>query len=93
MSQAELAETAGIGRVTLQRIEDGQSASMTSLIRTLRALDLLDGIDQWIPEPTPSPIDEMRRRGKQRQRAGAPRDTGSAAPRSQSWRWGDEGGT
>ena len=90
MSQADLAAEAGVGRVTLQRLEEGQSASMTTFVRVVRALDLLDGIDRWIPERGPSPIEEMQRRGKQRKRAGSPREAPSR-PGSQPWRWGDEG--
>jgi putative transcriptional regulator len=93
LSQAELAEAAGIGRVTLQRIEDGQSASLTSLVRILRALSLLEGLNQLVPEPVPSPIEELKRQGRQRQRAGsspAPRKPAEQPP--SSWRWGDEKG-
>jgi transcriptional regulator with XRE-family HTH domain len=88
LNQAKLAEEAGVGRATLQRIEEGKSASMTNLIGVLRALDLLDGVDRLVPEPTPSPIDELKRKGRQRQRAGSPRG-GPAAP-ARPWRWPDE---
>jgi len=88
LSQTELARQAGIGRVTLQRIEDGGSASLTSLIRVLRALGLLEDLDRLVPEPGPSPIEELRRRGRQRQRAGSPRS--AERPASHPWRWGDE---
>jgi transcriptional regulator with XRE-family HTH domain len=89
LSQAKLAEEAGIGRATLQRIEEGKSPSLTNLIRVLRALDLLDGIDRLIPESSPSPIDELKRRGRQRQRAGSPRGTEPTQP-PRPWRWPDE---
>ena len=90
VSQARLAEEAGIGEVTLQRIEAGGSASLISLIRVLRALDLLDGLNRLVPEPTPSPIDELKRRGARRKRAGSPRAPQEAAQDSRPWRWGDE---
>lgn len=92
MSQADLAADAGVGRVTLQRLEEGQSASMTTFVRVLRALDLLDGIDRGIRQQTTSPIEEMQRRGKQRKRAGTPRGDGDSRPGSKPWSWGDEGG-
>ena len=91
MSQADLAAEAGVGRVTLQRLEEGESGSMTTFIRVLRALDLLGGIDVFIPEQTLSPIEEMRRRGRQRQRATSPRRDDDARQGSRPWRWGDEG--
>lgn len=89
LNQARLAEEAGIGRTTLQRIEEGKSSSLVNLIRILRALDLLDGVDRLVPEPSPSPIDELKRRGRQRQRAGSPRGTERIEP-PRSWRWPDE---
>ena len=94
LSQAKLAAEAGVGRVTLQRIEDGNSASLINLVRVLRALDLLEGLDQLVPPPTASPLDEVKRRGQQRQRAGSPRRSqrSSASEPSGSWRWGDEEG-
>ena len=56
LSQAEVADDAGIGRVTLQRMEAGESPSLINFIRVLRALDLLEGLDRLVPEPGPSPI-------------------------------------
>lgn len=91
LSQAQLAKEAGVGRITLQRIEDGGSPSLTNLIRLLRALDLLDGIERLIPETAPSPMDQLRRRGRERQRAGGRRRQGVDEADSPSpWRWGDE---
>jgi transcriptional regulator with XRE-family HTH domain len=89
LNQARLAEEAGVGRATLQRIEEGKSPSLVSLIRVLRALDLLDGVDRLVPEPSPSPIDELKRRGRQRQRAGSPRASDHVEP-PRPWRWPDE---
>lgn len=89
LSQERLAEEAGIGRVTLQRIEAGESPSLVNLIRVLRVLDLLGGLNALVPEPAGSPLDELQRRGRQRQRAGSARGTKSATePRP--FRWGDE---
>ena len=90
LSQQKLAEEAGVGRMTVQRLEEGGSASLTSLIRVLRALGELDGLAQLLPPPGPSPLDEARRQGQRRQRA---RPAGTPPPESQRgpWRWGDEG--
>jgi len=91
LSQARLAEEAGVGRVTLQRLEEGAAnASMSTVIRLLRALDLSEGLDQLVPAPGPSPIEELKRRGRRRQRAGSRRG-GDAAPPPGPWRWPDEG--
>lgn len=90
LSQTEVAEEAGIGRITLQRMEAGESPSLINFIRVLRALDLLDGLDRLLPGPTPSPIDELERRGRRRQRAGSAR-AAEAESRGKRWGWGDEG--
>jgi transcriptional regulator with XRE-family HTH domain len=87
LSQQKLADEAGVGRVTVQRIEDGESASMSSLVRVLRALDALEALDGLLPPAAPGPIEELERRGHRRQRAGVPR---KPSPPGDSWRWGDE---
>ncbi len=91
LSQTRVAEDAGIGRFTLQRMEAGESSSLINFVRVLRALDLLDGLDGLLPEATPSPIDEVERRGRRRQRAGGSRGNSTEPDRgSGAWRWGDE---
>src|SRR6188508_3428843 len=91
LSQERLAEEAGVGRVTLQRLEEGRvNASLSILIRVLRALDLSEGLDQLIPAPGPSPLEEAERRGRPRRRAGAQR---RQEQRDKGWRWGDEEGS
>lgn len=87
LAQAELAEAAGIGVATLQRLEAGAPGSLTTFLRVLRALDLLERLEQTVPEPAANPIGQLERQGRQRARAGRPRSR-DAAPRS--WRWGDE---
>jgi transcriptional regulator with XRE-family HTH domain len=89
LSQEELAERAGIGRITLQRMEAGRSPSLVNFVGVLRALDLLGGLERLLPAPAPSPIDQLERRGRRRQRAGSPR-TGGGERRAGRWRWGDE---
>jgi transcriptional regulator with XRE-family HTH domain len=88
LSQERLAAEAGIGRVTLQRLEDGKvKASLSSLIKVLRALDLSESLDQLVPAPRPSPVEEAERRRQPRRRAGSSRPK---AHRDEDWRWGDE---
>jgi len=89
LSQAALAEEAGVGRETVVRIEGGESASFLTLIRLLRTLDLLDGLNELVPEVGPSPLDQLRRQRHQRRRAGTTRSDRQDSE-AQPWRWGDE---
>jgi transcriptional regulator with XRE-family HTH domain len=91
LTQVELGEEAGVGLATVQRLEDGQSARLSSLIRVLRVLGFLDALELLIPEPTPSPIERLKLQGKQRQRAAHPRSEDTSSSESKPWAWGDEG--
>lgn len=92
LSQGQLAKEAGLGRMTVQRIETGESASVRSLIRVLRVLDLLAGLDRLVPEPPPSPIDQLKRQRGERQRAGSSRSAEQPGHEPPAWRWADEEG-
>lgn len=87
LTQAEVAEQAGIAKRTLERIEAGHSAQMSSLIRLLRVLDGLQGLEGMIPESGPRPMDLLRRKGKLRQRASKRRPSDRPG---KPWTWGDE---
>jgi len=87
LTQAEVAEQAGIAKRTLERIEAGHSAQMSSLIRLLRVLDGLPGLDGLIPEAGPRPMDLLKRKGKVRQRASKRRPSDQPG---KPWTWGDE---
>jgi transcriptional regulator with XRE-family HTH domain len=87
LTQADVAEQAGVAKRTLERIEAGHSAQLSSLIRILRVLDLFPGLDRLIPEAGSRPMDLLKRKGKPRQRASKRR--GSARP-EEPWTWGDE---
>jgi len=86
-TQAALAEEAGVSSRTLIRAEHGHSIQASSLIRVLRALQLLDNLDALIPAPAISPVQQLKRRGKQRQRASSRL---SESKREGAWSWGDE---
>jgi len=69
VTTAELARRAGIGVATAARAETGRNTSMETIVKILRALGRLDGLDAILPEPLVSPIQLAARRGRQRQRA------------------------
>lgn len=85
LTQAQLAQDAGVSKRTVERIEAGQSAQLTSFIRILRSLDLLDGLELLLPPPHPGPMDLLRRAGKPPQRA-----SGTTTSPSKPWTWADE---
>ena len=94
LTQAELAEQAGIGKRTLERIETGRGTEPVTLIRVLRVLKVLDGLDRLLPELPPSPIAQLKLRGKERRRVSHPRKSSKAPPAAghaapaRSWTWG-----
>jgi transcriptional regulator with XRE-family HTH domain len=87
VTQAELAEQAGVSKRTVERIEAGASVQFSTVIRVLRVLDLLQGLDRLIPEPGPRPMDLLKQKGKVRQRASSRKPSEKAPKR---WTWGDE---
>jgi len=74
-TQSQLAEEAGISRVTLAQFEQGKRSNTLTLIQLLRALDQLYVIEQFQVQTQPSPLQlaklEMKKR-KRASRANAP---------------------
>jgi transcriptional regulator with XRE-family HTH domain len=70
IAQADLAIKAGISRRALQNFESGRPSTTASLIRILRALDKIDSLDSFLPEPGLSPIQLAKLKGRERHRAG-----------------------
>ena len=87
LTQAELAQQAGLGKRTVERIEAGHSAQLSSWIRLLRVLDLLPALDVLLPQPELSPMALLDRQDRMRQRV-RKRDADSAE-KSAAWAWGD----
>lgn len=88
LTQADLAREAGVGKRTVERIEAGESTQLSTLVRIMRVLGLLEGLDRLIPEPGPRPMDLLQLRGKERQRASSKKRLQS---KGEEWSWGDEG--
>lgn len=87
VTQADVAEQAGVSKRTVERLESGASAQMSSFIRVLRVLDLLPGLEQMIPEAGPSPLALLRNKGKERQRASKRRPSEQTG---KAWSWSDD---
>lgn len=94
MTQAELADAAGVAKRTVERVESGESIQLLTLVRLCRVLGLMDGLDQLVPEQGPSPMallkDKARARPPQRVRS---RKSAPASPQygeSGTWTWGED---
>ena len=85
MTQAALAEAAGVGKRTIERLEAGESLQLAVLLRVLRALGLIDALDALVPEASARPMDLLKLRGKTRSRASRVRETAETP-----WSWVDD---
>lgn len=85
INQTQLADEAGVSRRTITRLENGESVSLDTLIRVMRALGLADRLEALLPDPSVRPIDRVRLKGHERKRA-RPR----ARQDAEVWRWADE---
>lgn len=89
LTQAQLAEQAGVSKRTVERLEAGAVATQLSgFIRVCRVLDLIERFELLLPEPVPSPVAQLKQRGRKRRRASTAR---TVAPPPKKWQWGDEG--
>lgn len=86
LTQADLAEQAGVGKRTLERLEAGATTQLTTWVRVLRVLGLLAALDQALPPAGPRPLDFIHRGGKPRQRAAGSRSKAAA----KTWSWAEE---
>ncbi len=87
-TQAEVAHEAGIGKATLERLEAGKAAQLSSLLRVLRVLGLVDRLETLVPAPLPSPIALLAAEGAPRQRASGTRQPATAP--AAGWGWGED---
>jgi transcriptional regulator with XRE-family HTH domain len=87
LTQADLAREAGVGKRTVERVEAGESAQLSTLIRIMRVLGLMEALDAAIPPSAPRPMDLLKLKGKERQRASG---AGSRPEGEPPWSWGEE---
>ncbi len=85
LTQAVLAEEAGVSKRTVERLESGEVATQLSgFLRVCRALGLLERFETLLPEPVPGPMAQLKQAGRKRQRA-----TGKKAAAARKWTWGE----
>ncbi len=90
LTQAQLAQAAGVSKRTVERLEDGASAQVTNLVRCLRALGRLEGLERLLPETPVNPLDLLSQAKARRTRVRGSRSPGVAEPGGAAWVWGDE---
>lgn len=93
LTQAALAEQAGVAKRTVERLESGAVATQLSgFLRVCRVLGVLERFDTLIPEPTLSPMAQLKLQGRKRQRAASTMRTKGAdhhmVSEPKPWTWG-----
>lgn len=68
LTQQQVADEIGLSRVSYGKLEAG-AAKFENIIAALRVLGRLDLVRQFIPETPFSPMEQLKLKGKQRQRA------------------------
>ncbi|MDP5052153.1 MAG: helix-turn-helix domain-containing protein [Congregibacter sp.] len=84
ISQADLANEAGVSRSTMTRLADGQTISLDSFVRVMMALKLTDHLAALLPDPGIRPVERVQLSGTERQRASR------KTHQSSEWTWGDD---
>lgn len=69
ITQAELAECAGISKLSVLNAEAGKNVSLSTLINILRQLEMMENLEYLVPSPGISPILLKKLKGKKRLRA------------------------
>jgi len=88
LTQAQLADAAGVSARTIERLEAGRSIQFDNLVRILRALRLAENLDQLIPDGSVRPIQLAGAKSSGRKRASTRRSL--RQPEKTGWVWGDE---
>jgi len=87
LTQKKLAEQAGLGLRTVQRLELGLAATQLSgFVRVCQVLGLVERFDVLIPEEQASPIVQLKLQSRKRQRSRS-RETATGA--TKKWTWGE----
>ena len=85
ITQAQLAEEAGVSPRTIGRLEKGQGVSVDTFIRIMIALGIQQSLEALLPDPTVRPIERVGIGAGERKRA-RPAQTSNERP---TWSWGD----
>lgn len=87
LTQAQLAEQAGIAKRTVERLESGNGTDSLAVIRVLRALKLVENLENVLPDTPQSPVTLLKRHGRERRRVRAT-SAREVSKEESSWTWG-----
>jgi len=85
ITQAQLAEEAGVSPRTIGRLEKGQGVSVDTFIRIMIALGIQQSLEALLPDPSVRPIERVGISAGERKRA-RPSQSSDERP---TWSWGD----
>mgnify|MGYP003681936237 CR=1 FL=1 len=85
ITQAQLAEEAGVSPRTIGRLEKGQGVSMDTFIRIMMALNIQQNLEALLPDPSVRPIERIGMGAAERKRA-RPTKSNDDLP---TWSWGN----
>ena len=87
LTQEQLAEQAGLGLRTVQRLELGAVATQLSgFVRVCRVLGLVERFEALVPEEAASPMAQLKQQGRKRRRATGKK---TAEGKPKKWTWGE----
>lgn len=69
LRQADVARQTGLTQVTVSNVENGKDPRISSIIKIMRALNLLGELEQFLPDPGISPMEMLRLNKPARKRA------------------------
>lgn len=84
--QEDLANMSGVSKRTIFRLEKGENSTLETLIRVMQALGLASNLEVLLPNPEVRPIERVKYKGKDRQRAHVKPEPESPEP----FHWGDK---
>jgi len=73
LTQQQVADEVGLSRISYRKLVSG-AGKFQNIIAVLRVLGRLDLVKQFVPETTVSPMQQLKLKGKQRQRASGKQD-------------------
>jgi len=83
MTQARLAEEAGVAIKTIKRLEKGSGVTFDTFIRVLIALKIQQNLEGLLPDPSVRPMDRINLQGSERKRASSEKTQLKEEP----WSW------